>query len=117
MLCLECAEYVTTVVLGNDLVSRLSYRALSKLRNDVLDAISRARVNKMMIMQAIFKKFDASDLMYPPGEEPDTPFKRSITEFKALMQQRLEKQQIHLYMPGRIIHLDKVTKGGDNFRG
>ena len=78
----EFSSFVTTIVLGNDLVCRLSFRSLCRLRNDVLDAISRARVNKMMIMQAIFKEFDAQDLMYPPGQEPDAPFKRSIAEFK-----------------------------------
>jgi hypothetical protein len=102
--------YVTSVVLGNDLVCRLSFRSLCRLRNDVLDAISRARVNKMMIMQALFKDFDAADLMYPPGQEPDTPFKRSISEFKELMRVRLEAQQIPLCLPGRIIHLAKSSK-------
>jgi hypothetical protein len=102
---------VTTVVVGNDLVCRLSFRTLCKLRNDVLDAISRARVNKMMIMQAIFKELDAADLMHPAGQEPDTPFKRSIAEFKALMHVRLQEQQINLSLPGRVIHLTKVSKG------
>lgn len=69
------------------------------------------RRNKMMIMQAIFKEFDASDLMYPAGQEPDTPFKRSIAEFKELMRVRLQEQQINLCLPGRIIHLAKVSKG------
>lgn len=70
--------------MGNDLVCRLSFRTLCRLRNDVLDAISRARVNKMMIMQALFKELDSADLMYPAGQEPDSPFKRSIAEFKVL---------------------------------
>jgi hypothetical protein len=106
----DMKAYVTSVVLGNDLVCRLSFRSLCRLRNDVLDAISRARVNKMMIMQALFKDFDAADLMYPPGQEPDTPFKQSITEFKELMRVRLEAQQIPLCLPGRIIHLAKSSK-------
>lgn len=105
---------MTSVVVGNDLVCRLSFRSLCRLRNDVLDAISRARVNKMMIMQAIFKEFDAGDLMHPPGQEPDSAFKRGIAEFKSLMRVRLEEQQINLSLPGRIIHLAKVAKGTPN---
>lgn len=98
------------MVLGNDLVPRLNFRSLCRLRNDVLDAISRARVNKMMIMQAIFKEFDAQDLMYPPGQEPDSPFKRSIGRFKDLIWKRLHEQSVELGLPGKIIHFAKVNK-------
>lgn len=70
------------MVINNDLVCRLSLPKLCKLRNDVLDAISRAKVNKMLIMQAIFRDFDLDDLMYAKGEEPDTAFKKSINDFK-----------------------------------
>ena len=80
--CKEFSTFITSIVMGNDLVPRLGFRSLCRLRNDVLDAISRARVNKMLIMQAIFKYFNSEDLMYPPGQEPDTPFKRSINDFK-----------------------------------
>lgn len=98
------------MVLGNDLVCRLNFRSLCKLRNDVLDAISRARVNKMMIMQAIFKEFSAEDLMYPPGQEPDSPFKRGIEKFKGLISTRLQEQSVELGLPGKIIHFAKVNK-------
>ena len=98
------------MVLGNDLVCRLNFRSLCKLRNDVLDAISRARVNKMMIMQAIFKEFNSEDLMYPAGQEPDSPFKRGIEKFKGLILQRLQEQSVELGLPGKIIHFAKVSK-------
>jgi len=118
--CAEVASFVTTVVMGNDLVCRLSFPSLCKLRNDVLDAISRARVNKMMIMQAIFKELDSADLMYPPGEEPDTPFKQNIAKFKQLIDARLhaKAQQLsqggveatELSIPGRLVHFCKALK-------
>lgn len=56
-----------------------------RLRNEVLDAISRAKVNKMYIMQAIFKEFASDDLMYPPGAEPESEFKKGVTAFKVLI--------------------------------
>ena len=107
----DFSSFITTVVLGNDLVCRLNFRSLCRLRNDVLDAISRARVNKMMIMQAIFKEFNAEDLMYPPGQEPDTPFKRSIGKFRDLIWKRLDEQSVELGLPGKIIHFAKINKG------
>ena len=67
-------------------------------------------MNKMMIMQAIFKEFDAQDLMYPPGQEPDTPFKRNIGHFKDLIWKRLQEQSVELGLPGKIIHFAKVNK-------
>jgi hypothetical protein len=73
---------VTSFILGNDLVCRLNFISLCRLRNDVLDAISRARVNKMFVLRAIFKDLEPSDLMYPRGEEPESEFKRSVDRFK-----------------------------------
>lgn len=78
----ECQSFITSVALGNDLVCRLSFVSLCRLRNDVLDAISRARVNKMLIMQALFKEIASEDLMYPKGAEPDSKFKSGVQSFK-----------------------------------
>ncbi len=79
----EMTSYVTSLVLGNDLVCRLNFHSLVKLRNDVLGAISRAKVNKMMIMRTIFlQDIRPEDLMHIEGEEPDTPFKSSLQTFK-----------------------------------
>lgn len=79
----EMSSYVTSIILGNDLVCRLNFHSLVKLRNDVLDAISRAKVNKMVIMRTIFlKDIRPDDLMFEEGQEPDTPFKASLEVFK-----------------------------------
>lgn len=106
--CEDVREYCISVVLSNDLVCRLGVVTLNKLRNDVLDAISRAKVNKMHIMQAIFKDFKTEDLMYARGEEPDTPFRRSIAKFKDSIDDKIESTgDAGLFLPGRIIHFVK----------
>lgn len=80
----EVVPYVTSVVLGNDLVSRLNFQALVQLRNEVLEAIARAKVNKMVVMRTLFMhNIHPADLMHARGEEPDTPFKASLQSFKA----------------------------------
>lgn len=71
------------MVLGNDLVSRLNVPAIVQLRNEVLDAIARAKVSKMLIMQALFRDFEVGDLMHPKGREPDSQFKANIAKFQA----------------------------------
>ncbi len=78
----DFSSFITSVVLCNDVVPRLNFFSICALRNEVLDAISRAKVNKMLIMQALFRDFDSEDLMHPAGEEPDSDFKRSIVKFK-----------------------------------
>lgn len=76
---IEVEPYVTSVVLNDDLISRLSFRSLCALRNDVLDAISRAKVNKMTIFRSIFKReVTADELMFERGEEPPSEFKNFV---------------------------------------
>jgi hypothetical protein len=62
---------MTSCVLGNDIVASLSMKTLSDMREKVLDAIARCRVNKMVVMQtAMFKDHINSldPLMHRPGE-------------------------------------------------
>lgn len=83
----EVSSYVTSIALGNDLICRLNFRSLVKLRNDILDAIARAKVNKMVIMRTIFlKDIRAEDLMHAEGDVPDTPFKASLQTFKVILE-------------------------------
>lgn len=78
----EVAPFVSSIVWGNDLVCRLSFHSLCHLRNDVLDTISRAKVNKMVIMRSIFKDYRPEDLLFNPGQEPDSEFKTSVKKFR-----------------------------------
>ena len=109
---MEISSFVTSIVLGNDLVSRLNFPSLCRLRNDVLDAISRARVNKMFVLRAIFKDLEPNDLMYPRGEEPDSEFKRSVEKFKDNINRKLaDKHSVQLSIPGKVVHFVKVKRG------
>lgn len=64
------------------MISRMSLRSLTKLRNDILYAIARAKVNKLYIMQALFSDIDIRNLLYFPGQEPDSNFKIFYEKFK-----------------------------------
>eukprot|EP01041_Mallomonas_annulata_P007760 gene7760-15877_t len=107
----DCKPFVTTLCLGNDLVCRLSVRSLAAMREQVLDAISRAKVNKMVVMQALFKEYvnQVDDLLYEPGTEPDSPFARSTTAYSLNMRDRApELCPTPLHVAGRIIYLAKT---------
>jgi hypothetical protein len=87
----------------------MNFPSLCRLRNDVLEAISRARVNKMFVLRAIFKDLEPSDLMYPRGEEPESEFKRSVQKFKENVSTKLATSHaVQLSLPGKIIHFVKV---------
>lgn len=63
------------------MVSRLNFQSLCNLRKDTLDAISRAKVNKMVIMKAMLKDMDPDDLLHAHGKEPPSEFRSSVERF------------------------------------
>jgi hypothetical protein len=65
------------------MIPLLSLRSVSKLRCEILDSITRAKVNKMVIMQGLFREYVAQvdDLLYPSGQEPVSEFSRSVHAF------------------------------------
>lgn len=109
---LEVAPFTTSIVLGNDLVCRLNYHALFRLRNNILDSIARARVNKMVILKAVFRDVDPLDLLYPPGQEPESEFKQSVEKFKVRKPRACQTVSI----PRRGLHdhdMDRATSARD----
>ena len=107
---LSTTSFVTSIVLDNDIICRTSALSLAKLRNDVLDSISRAKVSKMMIMQALFKEFDPDLLLYPRGQAPASDFLTNVSEFISKSNKNISNitKEVPLYIPGRIVHLIKA---------
>ena len=112
----SCADYVTSVVLHNDMVSRLSFHALVQLRRDVLENIARAKVGKLAIMKsALYKRFNVDDFMYRRGDEPDSSFKQNVTAFLETVGRRVAADTSHsteLFIPGRLLHFVRQREGG-----
>jgi hypothetical protein len=81
-----------------------------------LDAISRARVNKVYILKALFRDVSSEELMYPLGQEPDSSFKKLVAKFKATVQVRLDAMQHELFLPGKILHLQRTSKVKERMR-
>lgn len=103
--------FVTSVILGKDLVGSLSVKNLSTLRSKVLDALIRCKVNKNIVMRALFEEraHDLDALMYAPGSEPDSDFKRMVESFNGHMERRsIDMRREKLFIPGRVLHLVKT---------
>jgi hypothetical protein len=79
----ECRDYIFNISHHNDMIPLLSLRSVSKLRCEILDSITRAKVNKMVIMQGLFREYVAQvdDLLYSSGQEPVSEFSRSVHAF------------------------------------
>ena len=106
----ECSSFVTAVILGSDMVPRMTFPAMSALREQVLDAISRARVNKAHIMQTIFRDFEVDAFLHRPGQEPPSKFRTMTQKFTSHVNEKA--LQAHpLVLPGRIIHYAKHESG------
>ena len=110
--------WMTSVVLDDDLIARLGVGSLNHLRDQVLDCIVRAKVNKTSIMQSLFRTVTSQsivtgnnihntttntgagddnagntmngigDYLYAPDAVPPSRFKDNVDTFRRLMKQR-----------------------------
>lgn len=109
---IDTKQYVTTVILGNDIISRLSIRSVMSLHNQVLYAIARAKAHKLYILSALLRPIDIEKAVYPPGTEPDSEFKQAYLAYKDFMAARLDRpDNVELLIPGSILHFVKTKIG------
>lgn len=51
----------------------MSFRSVCTLRDQILDAIARAKINKTDILRTYYGEYQPSDvLLYPPDQVPDS---------------------------------------------
>lgn len=127
----SCKDFVTSFVLDNELVPRLSLENMEQLRDEVLELILRAKVPKIEVAHDFVAKaavavvtpnssdceglFDDDDtILYPKGGAPmDSLFAQQLLHFKHIQQQRREHRgrfPSALYPPGKIVHLVKTSE-------
>ena len=90
----EMEPFCLSAVLGADIVPRLSAGALTKLRNQVLDAISRARVSKVRIMRSVLDggsaEAAAGEMLWEEGAAPDSAFLRQLQAYQGMLAEQGE---------------------------
>lgn len=92
-------DFITSFVLDADIVPRLSYHSLEKLRSDMLDLIARIKVPKYQIMAGVskaktFAESNAETLHKSASIHPST-FSRNLEKFKE-HQQGMYTYRIHV---------------------
>jgi sn1-specific diacylglycerol lipase len=106
----SCKEYLTTYVLDDDIIPRLSLQSLERLRDDVLEMIARVKVTKR---EAICARRSCSAetnnmLLHRQESIPPSTFCEQLADFRSHNEQRKSERtmlDIPLYPPGNIVHL------------
>lgn len=113
----SCKEYVTSYVLGDDVVPRLSLTNMENLRHELLSIIARIKVPKHVVLRPLSRKQDVIEankqmLHNSTADIPKSAFWEAVQEFEEA--QRVKKTEhgpdIVLYPPGNIIHLLRTTE-------
>jgi len=126
-----CKSWCTTVVLGSDLVPRLSLDSMDKLRNEVLELLGRLKVSKVelarrvvniypsWLYRAFFPAIDISEgtidhlseVLFEADQVPESQFQQQLLRFKEIQEgrrsQRGESRSVQLFPPGQMLHLVK----------
>ena len=113
------SSFTTSYVLNADLVPRLSFLSMEKMRGDVLRLICRIKVSKIRVLKTAValngknRSQIIDDLLYEEEEVPDTDFKRRLERFDQVQDRvrtRRGRKDIRLYPPGRIMHFVKTSQ-------
>nr|CCA26975.1 predicted protein putative [Albugo laibachii Nc14] len=106
----KCEEFVTSVVLGNDIVARASICSAEELRDKVIDLIERSKVSKSDILKQALRWKKPQDLLFT-SEEPNRKACQTAQElanYRTMLRRIQDAEPIHdLTLPGRLIHLKR----------
>lgn len=116
--------YITSIVVGSDIVPRLSMHSIENLRNDVLDMIARTRVPKYKVLhRSPTPTGSMRGFLHREHSVPDSSFRNQFKEFLQY-QEDLKRENgdfgALLLVPGTIVHLirtdDSVHAPGSSFK-
>jgi len=117
-------DFITSYVVGTDIVPRLSLSSLENLRDDILEVIAKTKVPK----HTVFALNPFSQSKSPTGSifhldhaVPNSQFARQLKEFKGHHQSRRVEagmDGVILVPPGkRIVHMIKTSEHSKNCCG
>lgn len=123
----SCESFVLSVVTHNDMVPRASIESLEALRDQVLELIGRARVNKHVVMRSMVQRPAPScdELLYgytggvDRGSNIDpapgtAAYRQQLQRYLSWTRQQAQRRPhsgLKLVVPGRLLHFVKTHKG------
>eukprot|EP01135_Chromosphaera_perkinsii_P000861 Nk52_evm24s152 gene=Nk52_evmTU24s152 len=111
-LSLEACEiikpFVTSVVLGKDMIPRMSLQAINTLRDDMVHAIANCKRGKWgVISGGCFCFHQETDFFYKPGDKHSEESMLLLDSYRKARSQ-IKDPPIRLHCPGKILHIVKT---------
>uniref|UniRef100_A0A1I7STQ4 sn-1-specific diacylglycerol lipase n=1 Tax=Bursaphelenchus xylophilus TaxID=6326 RepID=A0A1I7STQ4_BURXY len=110
----EMESHVLSVIVGDDLVPRISYQSLMKLKKSIDEQIySTNRAKYEILIKGIFKLFFSSPWDLHSETTPSIRSSRRLIDSSSynIPDRGLEEPRTQLYPPGRLLHL--VPQGSE----
>ncbi|CAK4932487.1 unnamed protein product [Aphanomyces euteiches] len=106
------SSFITSVVLGKDIIARASLLSFQALRDEVLSLIGRSKVSKASIMRQALSWRHPDELLHPTEQEvAHTAFTTQLVNYRTMLRRIQAHEPIHeMWMPGRIIHLKRTIR-------
>ena len=118
----ECKNYVTSYVLGDDVVPRLGLASMENLRHELLLCLSKIRVPKHKSLRPKKRNESISEqnsrvLFKSNADIPASEFWEKVAEFEDVQAKKKTKSgpDICLYPIGKIIHLYRTSEDRRGF--
>lgn len=113
----RCASFVTSVVVGHDIVARSSLTSAEELRDQVIDLIGRSKVGKSAILRQVVAWRRPDELLHDEVQTENSSFGLQLANYRTMLQRIQAHEPIHkLTIPGKLIHLkrsaDSAIRGG-----
>lgn len=106
----RCAAFVTSVVVGNDIVARSSLTTAEELRDQVIDLIGRSKVGKSAILRQVVAWKRPDELLFDTPQPLGGAFGVQLANYRTMLQRIQAHEPIHkLTIPGKLIHLKRAT--------
>ncbi|EQC32379.1 hypothetical protein SDRG_10125 [Saprolegnia diclina VS20] len=105
------STFITSVVLGKDIIARASLLSMQDLRDEVLELIGRSKVSKAAIMRQALSWKNPRDLLHAADDVATSSFTTQLTNYKSMLQQIQDHEPIHeMWLPGRVVHLKRQVR-------
>jgi len=118
----ECKDYVTSYVLGDDVVPRLGLASMENLRHELLLCLSKIRVSKHSALRPKKRNESISEqnsrVLYKSNADiPASEFWEKVAEFEDVQAKKKRENgpDICLYPIGKIIHLYRTSEDRRGF--
>lgn len=107
----RCASFVTSVVVGHDIIARSSLTSAEELRDQVIDLIGRSKVGKSAILRQVVAWKKPHELLHDEPLAESSPFGLQLANYRTMLQRIQAHEPIHkLTIPGKLIHLKRAVR-------